>query len=202
MTEAEWKERLQDELGAYAVGVEEEGWARLAGYLARLTEWNRRVRLVGSTEPVELIRRHTGESLYLSRVFPLTSQSLADIGSGAGFPGLVLQLAFPGLSVALVESKAKKAAFLSEVCRTYGLGRVVHQRAEELELGVEVVTSRALERMEENLKVLQQQARRGGWLALWVSEGLAERWSKASQWTEFHWKRLPGATERGIFLAR
>jgi 16S rRNA (guanine527-N7)-methyltransferase len=80
-------------------------------YLKELQTWNARVNLTGLTDPRDIIIKHFLDSL---AVLPYLEEapSLADLGSGAGFPGLVLKLARPDLALTLVESRGKKAAFL------------------------------------------------------------------------------------------
>ena len=90
---------------------------QLACYLDLLLRWNRRVNLTGYRDPRQIVRRLFGESLYLTRVVDLRGW-LVDVGSGAGFPGLALKLAAPGLRVTLIESRRKKGAFLKEVVRS------------------------------------------------------------------------------------
>jgi len=92
-------------------------------YLELLLKWGRKVNLTAILNPEECVTRHFGESLYLSRQLRLEG-SLLDIGSGAGFPGLALKIAFPELAVTLLEPVAKKRAFLKEVARVCGFDRV------------------------------------------------------------------------------
>lgn len=89
---------------------------QLLVYLELLLRWNRRINLTSVRSPEEIITRHFGESLYLARWAKLHGK-LLDIGSGAGFPGLALQIAFPELKATLLEPVAKKRAFLKEVIR-------------------------------------------------------------------------------------
>lgn len=131
--------------------VSRETADRLDSFVAVLLDWQRRVNLVApSTEPV-LWTRHIADSLQLLTLAP-AARIWADLGSGAGFPGLIVACALvgtPGARVYLVESNAKKASFLREVVRVVGAPAVV--RGERIEdfvksvpEGVEVVTARAL----------------------------------------------------------
>lgn len=104
------------ELAEYQVELSQPALARLSAYLELLLRWNRRINLTGLRDPEVILRRLFGESLYLSRVVELRGW-LVDIGSGAGFPGLVLKLVAPGLRVTLIESRRRKCAFLKEVVR-------------------------------------------------------------------------------------
>ena len=88
-------------------------------YLEELRLWSRVVSLVSRTEPEFVIRKHILDSLAISPLIPACSR-LIDLGSGAGFPGLVLAMVIPSLDVVLVEARRKKANFLREVIRKVG----------------------------------------------------------------------------------
>ena len=94
---------------------------QLSQYLDLLLKWNARTNLTAIRDPHEIVRTHFGESLFAARHLPPSAQTLLDLGSGAGFPGLPIQLAFPALQVTLAESQSKKASFLREVTRTLAL---------------------------------------------------------------------------------
>lgn len=177
--------------------------ARLAEYLEYLIRWNRRIRLVGSAEPATLARRHLGESLYLSAVLPLGRETLIDVGSGGGFPGLALQIAFPSLISTLVESNARKAAFLQEMTRHLGCGRVIVARAEAVRQQAEIVTLRAIEHMEIGPERFAHLLIPGGKLAAWVGLDLAADWRR--RFTRWHWSEpvlLPQSRERAILIGQ
>ena len=100
-------------------------------------EWSRRVNLTSVTEWTDVRSRHFLDSLSVSVAIPpdmLQSGRFVDIGSGAGLPGVPLKIAFPGLRPTLIESTAKKTAFLSDLVATLGLNdlRVCTGRAEDL----------------------------------------------------------------------
>lgn len=188
--------------------------AKLARYLELITAAQGRVRLVGSVEPEVLVRRHVGESVALLGLRPLTAGRVVDLGSGAGFPGLVLALARPESETTLVEPTQKKAAFLKQAVVELGLGERVrvenrflarqpvggHREPVE---GAELVTVRALERMEEVPRWLGRWLDPGGAAAFWVTQERAEQWRRqypAWRWGAF--EALPGAHSRGIVLAQ
>ncbi len=119
-------------------------------YLELLLRWNAKMNLTAVRAPDEIVRRHFGESVLLARLVPAETATLLDLGSGAGFPGIPLQLACPELKVVLAESQAKKASFLREVVRELGLRTEVWgSRAEELPgtQGYDVVALRAVDLM-------------------------------------------------------
>jgi len=107
---------LSPEEFAAQTGVSRETLARLEAYAALLAQWNERINLVGRESLRDPWRRHFLDSAQLLPLLPEGSQDLIDIGSGAGFPGLVL--AILGVSgIELVESDARKCAFLREAAR-------------------------------------------------------------------------------------
>jgi 16S rRNA (guanine527-N7)-methyltransferase len=115
-------------------------------FRSRLVEANRAVNLVGESTLEEFWRRHFVDSAQLLWAEPSVSV-WADLGSGAGLPGLVLAILLKdrlGARVHLIESMAKRCRFLAEVVTALNLPAVVHNaRAEALELKVDVVTARA-----------------------------------------------------------
>jgi 16S rRNA (guanine527-N7)-methyltransferase len=109
---------------AAATGVSRETMARLEAYAALLLTWSARINLVGRATLGDLWRRHFLDSAQLLPLIPAGSESLVDLGSGAGFPGLVL--AILGVSgVELVEADSRKAAFLREAARITGASVVI-----------------------------------------------------------------------------
>jgi len=147
----------------------------VATYLELLLRWNRRINLTSVRDPQECVTRHFGESLYLARWVELKG-TLLDIGSGAGFPGLALKVAFPELSVTLLEPVAKKRAFLKEVARACGM-EAVEVRPERLEdfegppSSFDAATSRAVGGLERLIPRAAWLLRPGGKLALWLTSG-------------------------------
>ncbi|HEV2619447.1 MAG TPA: 16S rRNA (guanine(527)-N(7))-methyltransferase RsmG [Acidobacteriaceae bacterium] len=131
------------------------GWphvcSQLATYLELLLKWNARTNLTSIREPEAIIARHFGESLFTAHhIGPCPT--LLDFGSGAGFPGIPIQLLSADIQVTLAESQARKAAFLREVLRTLHLptevwcGRV---EAMPPSRQFHTVTLRAVDRMNE-----------------------------------------------------
>jgi 16S rRNA (guanine527-N7)-methyltransferase len=119
--------------GARDLGVVLGGEAlqRLGRFLALLGVWNRRVRLTGERDPETVIRQHALDSLAAVPSIP-GAGLVVDIGSGAGFPGIVLGCVRDDLELALIESRRRRASFLREAARTIPLPgvRVLEVRAE------------------------------------------------------------------------
>ncbi|MEX1178399.1 MAG: 16S rRNA (guanine(527)-N(7))-methyltransferase RsmG [Nitriliruptor sp.] len=128
----------------------------------------------------ELESRHIPECVALARMLPQGSQRVLDIGSGGGFPGLVLAIVRPELEVHLLDATAKKTAFLSETSRELQVPVTVHTgRAEELQRGqlaasFDVVTARAVAPLERLVAWAVPFLRRGG--VLYAVKG--ERWAE------------------------
>jgi 16S rRNA (guanine527-N7)-methyltransferase len=131
---------------AAATGVSRETLARLEGFAGLLVKWQKAINLVAKDSLPDLWRRHMLDSAALWPLIPAGSRTLADLGSGAGFPGLVLAImGFP--EVHLIESDARKCAFLAEAARLFAPGAVtIHRgRIEAIPpFAADVVTARAL----------------------------------------------------------
>lgn len=128
-----------------AVPVDDEVFEKLATYAALLTKWQNAINLVGPGTMGDVWRRHMLDSAQLFPLLPKGAGTLVDLGSGAGFPGLVL--AMMGVpDVHLVESDHRKAAFLSHVSRETNTDVTVHtQRIETMPpMVADVITARAL----------------------------------------------------------
>jgi 16S rRNA (guanine527-N7)-methyltransferase len=132
--------------------VSRETLARLDSLVNLLLKWQQRTNLVAPSTVNEVWTRHIADSLQLLRLAPEGARTWVDLGSGGGFPGLVLACALadrPGARVILVESNGKKAAFLRSAVQTLGLPALVQQtRIEDFVRSssdsVDVVTARAL----------------------------------------------------------
>lgn len=120
--------------------------AKLQTYADLLRKWQRSINLVGHSTLDNLERRHFEDSLQLLPLLPSGATTLLDLGSGAGFPGLVIAAERPDLAVTLVEADQRKAAFLIEVARAVAPNATVKAaRVETLApFRVDVVTARAL----------------------------------------------------------
>jgi 16S rRNA (guanine527-N7)-methyltransferase len=131
-------------------GVEDATLAGLTRYADLLVKWQRAINLVSAKSLTDLWRRHMLDSAQLYPMIPPGARTLVDLGSGAGFPGLVLAILARGesrdLAVHLIESDHRKAAFLREVSRETDARAVIHAgRIETVApFAADVVTARAL----------------------------------------------------------
>lgn len=136
---------LSPEALAEEVDVSRETLDRLATYLDLLRRWQRAVNLVGPSTLADPWRRHILDSAQLLQHLPEPVESLVDLGSGAGFPGMVLAILGVG-GVHLIESDRRKAAFLAEAARITATAVTIHAcRIESVPRFVaDVVTARGL----------------------------------------------------------
>lgn len=113
-----------------------------------LERWNARINLTRVIELDEAVRFHYGESLFAASLVPAEAETLADVGSGAGFPGFVIAVSRPELQVTLIESDQRKAAFLRETSDLAPNVRVVARRSSEVEGRFDLAVARAVQAKE------------------------------------------------------
>ena len=148
---------------------------QISVYVDLLLRWNARTNLTAIRSPEEIVTRHFGESLFAAQqLFPAGNSppptTLADVGSGAGFPGIPIKLWAPQLHVTLIEAHQKKATFLREAIRTLELSNIEVQatRAEQVTQTFDTVTLRAVENFAEILPTIATRVNPGGRLALLI----------------------------------
>ncbi len=180
-------------LKANALQPPAECYKQLARYLDLLLRWNARTNLTAIRDPQRIVERHFGESLFVGlqlRSLLSSDATLLDLGSGAGFPGLPIQLLLPDLCVTLAESQGKKAAFLREAIRMLGLETEIWDRRAELmpeERRFDCVTLRAVDRMAQARQLALKKTNPGGWVAAVESSK-----NEASPWQGSQNIPLPG----------
>lgn len=116
-------------------------------YLRELRKWNKACNLTGLKTEADIIVKHFLDSLLFLKVFPDHIRSTADIGSGAGFPGIPLKIICPDLKVYLVEPHKKKAVFLRHMVTVLGLqeAEIIEKRLEDVrDITVDIAVTRAL----------------------------------------------------------
>ena len=181
--------------GLEIIGVPRGTLLKLEQYEHLLLDWNQKFNLVAESTLPDLWQRHFLDSAQLWPLLPPSTRLLVDLGSGAGFPGLVLSiLGVP--EVHLIESIGKKAGFLKEVAQELGLNVTVHQaRIEKVrDLQADVVTARALTALPELLSLAKPFMKKESCcLFLKGEKADAELTSAAKYWT-FDCEKTPSLT--------
>ena len=136
--------------GLTALGLPADGIPALVRYADLLVEKNKVMNLTAITEPADIARLHFLDSAALLTIADFKEKTLADVGTGAGFPGVPLRIIEPSMHLTLLDALNKRVEFLKEVCGDLGLADVecVHARAEEFAAdrreSFDLVTSRAV----------------------------------------------------------
>ncbi len=124
---------------------------QLEEYYNLLVEWNNKINLTSIIEKEDVYLKHFYDSLTIVKGIDLNNiNTLCDVGTGAGFPGLVIKIMFPHIKVILIDSKNKKLLFIQDVINKLNLENVevIHTRAEEYNNKFDLVTSRAVARID------------------------------------------------------
>lgn len=159
--------RLRSGLAELGLAPPVDAIEKLLDYVELLSRWNVAYNLTAVRDPSEMVTRHVLDSLSVTPF--VTGNSLADVGSGAGLPGIPLAILFPERTFALIDANGKKARFLREAVRTLGLTqvRVDAERVEKVRGQYDCVTARAFSSLADMLQLGGHLLAPGGsWLAL------------------------------------
>lgn len=149
------KDLLQNYIKDYKITLTENQYEQFQKYFELLVEWNEKMNLTAITDESGVALKHFADSLSLLNFVDIPqNSSLADVGTGAGFPGVVLKIARPDIKLTLIDSLNKRLVFLGEVCAQLGIeAKLIHSRAEDgardekLRESFDFVASRAVARM-------------------------------------------------------
>ena len=178
---------IRKALSEFRIDVNTDQVAQIQEYIKLLLVWNEKVNLTAIRDPLQILYRHFCESMFVTKVVELGQCRLADIGTGAGFPGLALKILLPEAQVVLVESNIKKATFLAEVVRALGItgAKVAVSRYEELGdelVPIDFLLARALGEFGSFLKWAASERVNAKRAILWVGADDVEQVSENPRW--------------------
>jgi 16S rRNA (guanine527-N7)-methyltransferase len=199
--------QIHASLAPFGAKLSDEQIEAFSAYLDLLIYWNRTVNLTATDDPEEIVGRHFGESIFPLSVVAMSHGRLADVGSGAGFPGLPLRIASTGLDVLLMEPNHKKCAFLAEVAGELELGGVsiARSRYEEYRsVGTrfDFVVSRALGNYKTLLRWARNVLEDEGKVILWLGAEDSVSVSKSHDWEWDVPVLIPGSRRRVVLVGR
>ncbi len=176
---------------------------RLRTYVDLLLRWNARINLIGRATEDEVWTRHIDDSLQLAPLLPAGAIALADLGSGAGFPGLVLSIA-GGLPVTLIESDRRKASFLAEAARlTAAPATIAAHRVEDVPpLSTRLITARAFAPLPKLLPLAARHLAPGGVLLLPKGARSEDELTAAAAGWHMRVERFPSRTAPDATILR
>lgn len=202
-------EQIALALSPFAAGVHvsSDATRKIQAYLAILIAWNRSVSLTAIDDEVKIVARHFGESIFAASAVPIRDGRLADVGTGAGFPGLPLKIVSPELNVALLEPNLKKCAFLNEVKRELELNDVEINRSRYEDYrpdgkSFDFVCSRALGDYRRLLRWARTVLAPEGRVVLWLGEEDSILVGRTSGWSWDLPIRIPESVRRVIQVGR
>jgi 16S rRNA (guanine527-N7)-methyltransferase len=198
-------DRIRSILSIYGFDASASQCQAIRAYIALLLLWNKTVSLTAITDVEEILRFHFGESFFALRSVPIENGRLADVGSGAGFPGLALKIGQRLLELVLLEPNQKKVTFLREVARELRLQGVEVLRSQFQSLPPEVgqfqhITARALGSHEAFVEFANSRLVDSGKLILWLGE---EDASSVKRIETLHWRDpilIPGSKRRFLVV--
>lgn len=145
------KEEFISELKKINIILTEEQQEKLEKFYNLLIEWNEKINLTRITEKEDVYLKHFYDSLTITKVVDLEKEkTLCDVGTGAGFPGIVLKIVFPKLKITLIDSLQKRVNYLNEIIKELDLKEIkaIHTRGEDYKEKFDIVTARAVANIE------------------------------------------------------
>lgn len=160
---------------------------KLEKFYNLLIEWNKKINLTRITSKEEVYLKHFYDSLTLSKVVDFNRiNTLCDVGTGAGFPGIVLKIVYPSLKITLIDSLRKRVNYLNEIIKELELNNIkaIHTRGEDYHEKFDLVTSRAVANLEKLVNyTMHLVANNGSFVAMKgdISKELSEEIQKKLQ---------------------
>jgi 16S rRNA (guanine527-N7)-methyltransferase len=190
-----------------ASSLSEAQLAQIQTYINKLLSWNQSVSLTSIEDPLEIATRHFGESIFAASLLPIRLGRLADVGSGAGFPGLPLRILSNTLRVVLLEPNLKKCAFLNDVRGALDMDDVEVSRCRYEEYRSErdafdFVCARALGGYRPLLRWAKNVLRPHGRVILWLGADDAAAVGRSAGWLWELPTRIPESRKRLILIGR
>ncbi len=148
------REEFIEELKKLGIILTNDQETKLEKFYNLLIEWNQKINLTRIVEKEEVYLKHFYDSLTISKVVDLTKiETLCDVGTGAGFPGIVLKIVYPNLKITLVDSLLKRVNYLNTIITELELEdiKAIHTRGEDLKETFDIVTARAVANIEKLL---------------------------------------------------
>ena len=148
------REEFSEELNKLGIVLTKEQEMKLEKFYNLLIEWNQKINLTRIVGKEEVYLKHFYDSLTIVKAINLTKiETLCDVGTGAGFPGIVLKIVYPNLKITLVDSLLKRVNYLNSIINELELDNIkaIHTRGEDLKETFDIVTARAVANIEKLL---------------------------------------------------
>ena len=161
MTEQEFIDSIKE------LGIEptDKQLYQLSKFYELLIEWNQKINLTRITDKKEVYLKHFYDSLTISKELDLNKiNTLCDVGTGAGFPGIVLKIFYPNLKITQIDSLLKRVKYLNEIIKELNLKEIkaIHTRAEDYKETFDIVTARAVANIEKLLTYTMHLVKKDG----------------------------------------
>jgi 16S rRNA (guanine527-N7)-methyltransferase len=198
-------DQILEDLLPFGVSPGRELSKQIRTYTETLLRWNEKIALTAVTDPHQILRIHFGESFFAASLAGISAGRVADIGTGAGFPGIPIRMVRPAIQLTLVEPVAKKTAFLGEILRNLGIrdARIIRCRMEEMAADLadfDLITARALGRYQALLRWSKMRISQNGSILLLLGEAEARQVSKDQGWVWRDPARIPESKGRFVLL--